>query len=419
MDLDTRNQLAPWSSGLFCGFPSDGQRFATAGADASVRIWSVKRQLENDTARKQFSKHANHNGSQQLPVRIDFLSELKRHSSPVNVVRFSPQGEYLASAGDDACIILWRLSANKETSFGGEYSEFEKETWTATHMLYGHNKEIYDLAWSSCGQYFITASIDNTARVWSVAERTVIHVFADHTHYVQGVTWDPLGEYVATQSSDRTLAIYSYQKGPNGKLQFSNCAKRHSYLDRGKIQREMTPKDTATAATTSTNTDITEPTTDTTTTTSTTDTTITTTTDDPPGSFRFFHDENLVSFFRRLAMSPDGGLLITPAGLAKNNMVSSVLSSDDDIQHCSYIFPRNTMLKYPIAYTGSHSKPSIAVRWCQQSFERRPTKRSSLFDLPYRMIYAVATQDSVYIYDTQQEQPICAISGMHYAQSLI
>jgi WD40 repeat protein len=35
-----------------------------------------------------------------LPVNIDFLSELKRHSSPVNVVRFSPNGKYLASAGD-------------------------------------------------------------------------------------------------------------------------------------------------------------------------------------------------------------------------------------------------------------------------------------------------------------------------------
>lgn len=31
------------------------------------------------------------------------------------------------------------------------------------------------------------------------------------------------------------------------------------------------------------------------------------------------------------------------------------------------------------------------------------------------MLYASATQDSVYIYDTQQTRPICAISGMHFA----
>jgi chromatin assembly factor 1 subunit B len=40
---------------------------------------------------------------------------------------------------------------------------------------------------------------------------------------------------------------------------------------------------------------------------------------------------------------------------------------------------------------------------------------ASAFALPYRMLYATATQDSVYIYDTQQCRPICAISGMHFA----
>jgi WD40 repeat protein len=44
-----------------------------------------------------------------LPVNIDFLSELKRHSSPVNAVRFSPKGDLIASAGDgklSICIAL-------------------------------------------------------------------------------------------------------------------------------------------------------------------------------------------------------------------------------------------------------------------------------------------------------------------------
>jgi chromatin assembly factor 1 subunit B len=35
-----------------------------------------------------------------MPVEVDFLSELKRHTAPVNVARFSPSGRYIASAGD-------------------------------------------------------------------------------------------------------------------------------------------------------------------------------------------------------------------------------------------------------------------------------------------------------------------------------
>jgi chromatin assembly factor 1 subunit B len=37
------------------------------------------------------------------------------------------------------------------------------------------------------------------------------------------------------------------------------------------------------------------------------------------------------------------------------------------------------------------------------------------FALPYRMVYAVATQDSVLLYDTQQKTPICIVSNLHCA----
>lgn len=39
----------------------------------------------------------------------------------------------------------------------------------------------------------------------------------------------------------------------------------------------------------------------------------------------------------------------------------------------------------------------------------------SVFALPYRMLFAVATQDTVMIYDTQQAGPICMFSNLHYA----
>jgi chromatin assembly factor 1 subunit B len=37
------------------------------------------------------------------------------------------------------------------------------------------------------------------------------------------------------------------------------------------------------------------------------------------------------------------------------------------------------------------------------------------FGLPYRVVYAVATQDAVHVYDTQQTKPICVVSNLHYA----
>lgn len=40
---------------------------------------------------------------------------------------------------------------------------------------------------------------------------------------------------------------------------------------------------------------------------------------------------------------------------------------------------------------------------------------SVAFSLPYRMIYAVATEDSVLMYDTQQQTPLCIVSNLHCA----
>lgn len=114
------------------------------------------------------------------------------------------------------------------------------------------------------------------------------------------------------------MAIYKYRKGPNGKLVFGGCSRRFSKIDKGKIA--STTEEPTAAATTTT------------------------------GSFRLYHDENLVSFFRRLSFSPDGALLITPAGLNKptesvDHNSSELDENGEELLNCAYIYPRNTMLK--------------------------------------------------------------------------
>ena len=37
------------------------------------------------------------------------------------------------------------------------------------------------------------------------------------------------------------------------------------------------------------------------------------------------------------------------------------------------------------------------------------------FKLPYRLVFAVATLNSLYIYDTESVLPIAILAGLHYA----
>jgi chromatin assembly factor 1 subunit B len=73
----------------------------------------------------------------------------------------------LASAGDDGNVLLWIPSDIPMTAIGDENSE-DKETWRVKHMCRSSTgAEIYDLAWSPDGVFFITGGVDNTARIFN------------------------------------------------------------------------------------------------------------------------------------------------------------------------------------------------------------------------------------------------------------
>jgi chromatin assembly factor 1 subunit B len=73
----------------------------------------------------------------------------------------------LASAGDEGNVLLWIPSDISMTAIGDENSE-DKETWRVKHMCRSSTgAEIYDLAWSPDGVFFITGGVDNTARIFN------------------------------------------------------------------------------------------------------------------------------------------------------------------------------------------------------------------------------------------------------------
>ncbi|TSU63006.1 Chromatin assembly factor 1 subunit B [Bagarius yarrelli] len=121
-------------------------RLATAGVDTTVRLWRVNKGPDGKAV-------------------VAFLSNLARHTKSVNVVRFSPTAELLASGGDDAAIFLWKINDSKEVEQTPSFQEEEdaqmnKETWNVVKTLRS----------PLCQK---------------------ISIFNDHKSYVQGVSWGP------------------------------------------------------------------------------------------------------------------------------------------------------------------------------------------------------------------------------------
>ncbi|KAL7142018.1 hypothetical protein ABFS83_08G094300 [Erythranthe nasuta] len=287
---------------------------------------------------------------------VTYHSNLSYHSSAVNTLRFSPSGELLASGADGGELILWK----SHTTDAGE-------VWKFLKSLVFHRKDVLDLQWSSDGAYIISGSVDNLCIIWDANKCSVHQILDGHFHYVQGVAWDPLEKYAASFSSDRTCRIYINKHTKTKGVEKSNYVCQHVV---SKAESQIT---------------------------------------DESKSIRshLFHDETLPSFFRRLSWSPDGSFLLVPAGSHKSTPTSEPVNT-------AYVFSRKDLSRPALMLPGA-SKPIVAVRFCPQRFHLLGTNESSFFKLPYRLIFAVATLNSLYIYDTESVQPIVIAAGVHYA----
>ncbi|KAL0272465.1 UNVERIFIED_CONTAM: hypothetical protein PYX00_005422 [Menopon gallinae] len=189
-------------------------RLASGGADSHVVIWYLTLPEEND----------------KEPAVVEFAADLDRHVKAVNVVRFSKDGECLASGGDDAVIIIWKLK--KEPSLIDSPSskdEKDKETWISWKVLKGHLEDVYDLSWSSDGTKLISGSVDNTAIIWDVTKGRSLGIVGEHKGFVQGVAWDPKDKYLATMCTDRTLRIINrHTKRTVSKITKAKCPNNKS-----------------------------------------------------------------------------------------------------------------------------------------------------------------------------------------------
>jgi len=126
---------------------------------------------------------------------------------------------------------------------------------------------------------------------------------------------------------------------------------------------------------------------------------------------RLFHDDTLKSFFRRLSFSPDGQILVTSSGIMET---IDEQNKNKNTTYVSYVFARKSFTK-PVLYVPSLDQYSVAIQFSPILYQlKKDTK--SIFDLPYRMIYAIATNSSILLMDTQYAAPFAYIGDIHYTR---
>ena len=130
------------------------------------------------------------NGLNLLPHHIAVLS----HKAPIKTIKFSPQGDYLATDSRDGTAKLIQVSTGQEIT------------------TISHNDSIYPIKFSPNGDYLATRSRDGTAKLVQVSTGKEITTIS-HEERVNNIKFSPNGDYLATASEDGKAKLVQVSTG--------------------------------------------------------------------------------------------------------------------------------------------------------------------------------------------------------------
>lgn len=104
-------------------------------------------------------------------------------------------------------VSLQALLAFCLTLFAGELSSPRIDAAEPVR-LEGHAAAVYDVAWLPNGQSLVSASFDQTLKLWDVVGGTVIRTMEGHTGIVLSVAVSPDGTLIASGASDNTIRLW-------------------------------------------------------------------------------------------------------------------------------------------------------------------------------------------------------------------
>ncbi|XP_014861314.1 PREDICTED: protein HIRA [Poecilia mexicana] len=196
----------------------DGTKFATGGQgedSGKVMIWNMAPVLREEDEK-----------NENIPK---MLCQMDNHLACVNCVRWSNNGLYLASGGDDKLVMVWKRAAliGPSTVFGSSSKLANVEQWRCVTILRNHTGDVMDVAWSPHDVWLASCSVDNTIVIWNARKfPEMVTCLRGHTGLVKGLTWDPVGKYIASQADDHSLKVWrtvDWQMEANITKPFNEC----------------------------------------------------------------------------------------------------------------------------------------------------------------------------------------------------
>jgi WD40 repeat protein/DNA-binding CsgD family transcriptional regulator len=118
------------------------------------------------------------------------------HKSWIRSVVFSPNGQLLATGSDDQTIKLWDVQTGQQV-----------------RTLQGHRNWVWSVVFSPDGQTLASSSEDQTVKLWNVQTGECVKTLDGHTKRVWSVAFSPDGHLLVSGSDDQTMKLWDVETG--------------------------------------------------------------------------------------------------------------------------------------------------------------------------------------------------------------
>lgn len=256
-DLRSGEEIIPYAQGHtdrinYIAFSPDGKILATASDDTTIKLWDLKtsKLLRTFTgiARggivtfspdgKSLVSMVENNTIRMWDTNSgQVLRDFRGHKSYIRSINFSPDGNRILSSSYDS-LKLWDsqttqlvLNVPSYTSWGNsslfalgsnaivaDCKDNSIKLCSTTNgevirEFLGHTERIMALDVTPDGQFLISASDDQTIKIWDIKTGGMIREFA-HPSKIWAIACSPDGRYLATSSnSDQMIRLWKMENG--------------------------------------------------------------------------------------------------------------------------------------------------------------------------------------------------------------
>ncbi|KAF5176720.1 Wd repeat-containing protein 44-like [Thalictrum thalictroides] len=179
-----------------------------------------------------------HNAKKCLEFSAVYMQQqIQAHKGFIWTMKFSPDGQYLASGGEDGVVRIWHVTSTDASSKnliakdastlvhkarGRKLLPGKKRSKSASvvipqkafkidespiHEFYGHTDDVLDICWSK-SNCLLSSSKDETVRLWQVGSDECLQVFP-HNNYVTCIQFNPIDDgFFISGSIDGKVRIW-------------------------------------------------------------------------------------------------------------------------------------------------------------------------------------------------------------------